>query len=117
MNNAEKNSKGPKEQATYSAQQKCQAVLAVWTGRRRPSEVCRDLNVSTNRLQAWQERAMEGMLNAFETRLRRQEERGPVLADPLQRMLERKLALLDSRMARLANKSAKAVPEKPATNN
>ena len=117
MNNAEKNSKNPKEQATYSAQQKCQAVLAVWTGRRRPSDVCRDLNVSSNRLQAWQERAMESMLKAFEPRLRRQEDRGTILADPLQRMLERKLTLLDSRMARLANKSAKAAPEKTATDN
>ena len=116
MNNVEKNSKGPKEQTPYSAQQKCQAVLAVWTGRRRPLEVCRDLNVSTNRLQAWQERAMEGMLEAFETRLRRQEERGPVLADPLQRMLERKLTLLDGRMARLAGKPAKTATEKPAAN-
>ena len=117
MNTVEKNIKSPKEQATYSAQQKCQAVLAVWTGRRRPSDVCRDLNVSSNRLQAWQERAMESMLKAFEPRLRRQEDRGTILADPLQRMLERKLTLLDSRMARLAGKPAKAAPEKPATDN
>ena len=112
MNNAEKNIKNPKEQATYSAQQKCQAVLAVWTGRRRPSDVCRDLNVSSNRLQAWQERAMEGMLKALEPRTRRQEDRGPILADRLQKMLERKTTLLGSRMARLSGKPAKTAPEK-----
>ena len=112
MNNAEKNIKSPKEQATYSEQQKCQAVLAVWTGRRRPSDVCRDLNVSSNRLQAWQERAMESMLKALEPRTRRQEDRGPILADRLQKMLERKTTLLGSRMARLSGKPAKAAPEK-----
>jgi transposase-like protein len=101
---------------TYSAQQKCQAVLAVWTGRRRHSEICQEFDVSLNRLQAWQEQAMESMLKAFEPRLRRQEDRGPILADPLQRMLERKLTLLDSRMARLSGKAAKAAPEKPTSN-
>ena len=60
---------------------------------------------------------MESMLKAFEPRLRRQEDRGTILADPLQRMLERKLTLLDSRMARLAGKPTKAAPEKPATDN
>ena len=115
MNNAEKNSKTPKEQATYSAQQKCQAVLAVWTGRRRPSDVCRDLNVSSNRLQAWQERALEGMLKALEPRTRRQEDRGPILADRLQKMLERKTALLGNRLARLSGKPAKTAPEKAPT--
>ena len=118
MNTAEKGNKSPKERAsTHSAQQKCQAVLAVWTGRRRHAEICQEFDVSLNRLQAWQEQAMESMLKAFEPRLRRQEDRGPILADPLRRMLERKQALLDSRMARLANKAAKAAPEKPATDN
>ena len=114
MNNAEKNIKSPKEQATYSAQQKCQAVLAVWTGRRRPSEICRELGVPSNLLQAWQERALEGMLKALEPRTRRQEDRGPILTDRLQKMLERKTALLGNRLARLSGKPGKApAPEKP----
>ena len=46
MNVAEKNGKTEKKERTmHSAQQKCQAVLALWTGRRRPSEVCRELGV------------------------------------------------------------------------
>ena len=115
MNVAEKNGKTEKKERTmHSAQQKCQAVLALWTGRRRPSEVCRELGVSSNRLQAWQERAMEGMLKALEPRTRRQEDRGPILADRLQKMLERKTALLGNRLARLSSKPAKAAaPEKP----
>ena len=113
MNVAEKNGKTEKKERTmHSAQQKCQAVLALWTGRRRPSEVCRELGVPSNLLQAWQERAMESMLKAFEPRTRRQEDRGPILADRLQKMLERKTTLLGSRMARLSGKPAKAAPEK-----
>ena len=113
MNTAEKNSKvEKKERMVHSAQQKCQAVLALWTGRRRPSEVCRELNVPSNLLQTWQERAMEGMLKALEPRTRRQEDRGPILADRLQKMLERKTTLLGSRMARLSGKPAKTAPEK-----
>ena len=70
MNATEKNGKAEKKERTvHSAQQKCQAVLALWTGRRRPSEVCRELNVPSNLLQAWQERAMEGMLKALEVYL------------------------------------------------
>lgn len=55
---------------------------------------------------------MEGMLKALEPRTRRQEDRGPILADRLQKMLERKTTLLGSRMARLSGKPAKAAPEK-----
>ena len=114
MNAETKVGREKKERTTYGAQQKCQAVLAVWTGRRRPSDVCRDMNVSSNRLQAWQERALEGMLKALEPRTRRQEDRGPILADRLQKMLERKTALLGNRLARLSGKPAKAsAPEKP----
>ena len=113
MNVAEKNGKTEKKERTmHSAQQKCQAVLALWTGLRRPAEVCRELGVPSNLLQAWQERAMEGMLKALEPRTRRQEDRGPILADRLQKMLERKTTLLGSRMARLSGKPAKTAPEK-----
>ena len=102
------------ERRRFTAAEKCRAVLALWTGRRRPSEVCRELGVPSNLLQAWQERALEGMLKALEPRTRRQEDRGPILADRLQKMLERKTALLGNRLARLSGKPAKApAPEKP----
>ena len=40
-----------KERTLRSAREKCQAVLALWTGRRRPSEICRELQIPSN----WQE--------------------------------------------------------------
>ena len=98
----------------HSAQQKCQAVLALWTGRRRLSELCRELNVPANLIMGWQERALEGMLKALEPRTRRQEDRGPILADRLQRMLERKALMLGNRMARLnTGRPLKSAQEKP----
>jgi len=46
----------------HTAEEKCRAVLSVWTERRKPGEVCRELGVAWTLLNQWQERAMEGML-------------------------------------------------------
>jgi hypothetical protein len=89
-------------------------VLALWTGRRRASEICREMNVPGNLVQTWQERSLEGMLKALEPRTRRQEDRGPILGDRLQRMLERKALMLGNRMARLnTGRPPKNAQEKP----
>lgn len=100
-----------KERNQRSAREKCQAVLALWTQRRRPGEVCRELNVPANLLNSWQERALEGMLAALEPRMRREADRGPLLAPRLEKLLERKLVRLESRITRLGLKS-RAVAEK-----
>ena len=52
----------------HSAAEKAQAVLAVWTERVKPAEVMRMMSISYVILQQWQERAMEGMLQALESR-------------------------------------------------
>src|SRR4030042_974274 len=52
-----KGRKGP----GHTAEEKCRAVLSVWTERRKPGEVCRELGVAWSLLSQWQERAMEGM--------------------------------------------------------
>src|SRR5262249_27514512 len=46
----------------HSAPDKVQAVLAVWTERCKPVEVCRQLNINWITFNHWQQRAMEGML-------------------------------------------------------
>lgn len=53
----------------YSAQEKAQAILRVWTERCKPSEVCREMNVNWITFEQWQRRAMEGMLQALEPRV------------------------------------------------
>lgn len=79
----------PKKQLlSYTAQQKVEAVLSVWTERRGPSEVCKELGIAWTILNQWQERAMEGMLQALESRLNL--DKGPALSPRLRQMLQKK---------------------------
>jgi len=79
----------------YGAMEKCRAVLSVWTERRRPAEICREMTIPWMVLAHWQKRAMEGMLQALEPRVSL--DRGAALSPRLQTMLEKKrLTLLTS---------------------
>ena len=79
----------PKTQRTpspsYSAQDKAQAILAVWTERCKPAEVCRQMKVNWLTFNHWQRRAMERMLQALESRVNLA--RGEVLSPRLQALL------------------------------
>jgi hypothetical protein len=72
----------------HTAEEKCKAVLSLWTERRKPGEVCRDLGVAWGVLKQWQDRAMEGMLLALQPRV--QVERGVALSPRLAVLLEKK---------------------------
>ena len=72
----------------HTAQEKCQAVLSLWTERRKPGEVCREMGVAWGVLKQWQDRAMEGMLLALQPRV--QVERGVALSPRLAVLLEKK---------------------------
>ena len=53
---------------SHTAEEKCRAVLSVWTERCKPGDVCRELGVTWTLLNHWQSRAMEGMLLALQPR-------------------------------------------------
>lgn len=72
----------------HSAQDKVQAVLAVWTERCKPVDVCRQLNVNWITFNQWQQRAMEGMLQALESRVNLA--RGEALSPRLQLLLQQR---------------------------
>ena len=72
----------------HTAEEKCRAVLSVWTERRKPGEVCRELGVAWSLLSQWQERAMEGMLLALQPRVA--VEKAVALNSRLAGLLERK---------------------------
>ncbi len=85
-------------------EEKCRAVLSVWTERRKPGEVCRELGVARKILQQWEDRAMEGMLLALQPRVA--VERGVALSPRLAVLLEKKCQAavvrgLDRRLKRL----------------
>ena len=94
-----------KEPPPYTAQQRVQAVLAVWTERRRPAEVCRELAITEKVLSHWETRALSGMLQALETPVRR--EPGPALSPKLERLVARQALRQQGRLARLEKRLAK----------
>lgn len=106
----------------HTAEEKCRAVLSVWTERRKPGEVCRELGVAWTLLSQWQARAMEGMLLALQPRV--QVQKGVALNPRLAILLERKskggaMKGLEQRLARLQGspvpkpgESREVVPEK-----
>jgi len=98
-----------KGRSGHTAEQKCRAVLSVWTERRKPGEVCRELGVAWGLLNQWQERAMEGMLLALQPRV--PVEKGVTLNPRLAVLLERKskaggMKGLERRLVRLQGSPA-----------
>ena len=70
--------KAKKEPLPYSAQQRAQAVLSIWTERRRPAEVCQELGIRPAVLAQWEKRALAAMLKGLESHARL--EPGPALS-------------------------------------
>lgn len=98
-----------------TAQEKCQAVLTLWTEQRKPGEICREMGVAWGILKQWQDRAMEGMLLALQPRV--QVERGVALSPRLAVLLEKKsragvMRGLDRRLKKL-QKNIKVPQEGP----
>jgi transposase-like protein len=87
----------------HTAEEKCRAVLSVWTERRKPGEVCRELGVAWGILKQWEDRAMEGMLLALQPRV--PVERGVALSPRLAVLLKKSQAGmmrgLDKRLKKL----------------
>ena len=105
--------KPKKEQKVYNAHQRAQAVLAVWTERRRPAEVCRQMGINSVLLGQWQERAMAGMVEALQPRCRTEQQMGPALTGKLERLLARQALLADGKQAKLEKRLAKMTVETP----
>lgn len=103
----------------YSAEQKAQAVLAVWTERARPGEVCRQLSIAAMTFSHWQDRAMEGMLQALESRvnLSKGEALSPRLRNLIMRRVRHKATTqLYSRLEKIQSSSKASSEIKPAKN-
>jgi transposase-like protein len=103
--------KKKRKRSDHTAEQKCRAVLSVWTEKRKPGEICRELGVGWSLLNQWQERAMEGMLMALEPRIPMMENK-VALNWRLAVLLERKsrgggMKGLEGRLARLQGNPTK----------
>ena len=58
----------------YSAKEKAQAVLALWSGRRNPAALMKELELSWGIINTWEKRALAGMLTALDPTWKQAEE-------------------------------------------
>lgn len=98
--------KKKRQTINHTAMEKCRAVLAVWTERRKPAEVCREMQIPWMVLAQWQKRAMEGMLQALEWRVRL--DKGPALSSRLQALLDKKRLTTNTVQTRLEKTLSRA---------
>jgi transposase-like protein len=98
-NNPEKNKTKRQSSSHYSATDKAQAVLAVWTERCKAADVCRQMEINNVTFHHWQHRAMEGMLQALESRVNLA--KGEVLSPRLQVLLHKRALNPDKLQKRL----------------
>ena len=89
-------------------------MLAVWTERRRPAEICRQMGINSAMLGQWEDRAMAGMLEALQPRCRTEQQLGPSLTGKLERLLARQTLVVDGKLTKLEKRLAKT-PVEPLT--
>lgn len=92
--------------STWSAAQRVEAVLKIWSERSTPSQICREMDITWTILNHWQQRAMEGMLQALEPGVRL--DKGQALSPRLQELIRKRSAIpkekLTARLHRLEKK-------------
>lgn len=82
----------------HSAEQRVQAVLSVWTERRKPLEICRELGIAWTILDQWQKRAMTAMLQALEPKAT--VEKGQALNPKLVALLRHRRSEAEAKISR-----------------
>jgi transposase-like protein len=75
----------------FSAKEKAQAVLALWSGRRNPSALTRELDVPWAIINTWEKRALMGMLTALDPTWKQAEDAQPSLPSRLEKLIEQTL--------------------------
>ena len=110
-------SKAPYRQ--HSGREKTEAVLALWSERRKPAELCRELEITWQQLLNWQQRALSAMMQVLEPRVRQEEQRPPALGSRLRKLLEKQARVKTppastARAARRTPEPARAEPEAKA---
>ena len=81
---------GPRKRRNlrFSAKEKSQAVLALWSGRRSASGLAKELGAPWAVINGWEKRALSGMLTALDPTWRQPEEKKLALPGRLERLLE-----------------------------
>ena len=77
---------------TYSAKEKSQAVLSLWSGRRNASALMKSMEVPWAVLNNWEKRALTGMLRALDPEWQKPAE-GSALPPRVERLMKQTLGL------------------------
>jgi len=110
-----KSGKTPAVRRTFTGREKSEAVLAVWSERRKPSELCREMGINYAMLLGWQRQGLEAMMRALEPRTKGEEKRGPALGPKLEKLLERtsqrvgKFSKLEQRLQKIQTQKVETV--------
>ena len=94
VENPEKSAMTESPTPPLTAQEKCKAVLSVWTEKTSVSAVCRRYSVRPPQVERWELLALEGMLKALEARPRGRkalEMKENSLSSHLEKLLDRKM--------------------------
>jgi len=80
-----------RQMRVYSAKEKSQAVLALWSGRRNASSLMKELGVAWGLLNHWEKRALTGMLTALDPTWKQPEAGALRLPARVERLMEQTL--------------------------
>lgn len=86
-NNNPKKSETREAKRVFAAREKCEAVLAIWSERRKPAEVCREMEIPWQLLENWQQTAMKGMVRSLEPRRTPDGQRLALLSPRMEKLL------------------------------
>ena len=78
-------------QRAFSAKEKSQAVLSLWSGRRSASALMKELSVPWGVLHGWEQRAISGILTALDPGWKQTPEAVSSLPERVEKLIERTL--------------------------
>ena len=99
------NSKQPKTRRQFTGMEKAKAVLSIWAERRKPAEICKEMDIRWAHLNNWQNRALAGMLEALEAN--KETEKVPALGERLRKLLDRQMDAKEHHHSRLQQRLVK----------
>jgi transposase-like protein len=102
------------ERSRHSVEEKTRAVLSVWSEARTAEEVRSELGIGSSLLSQWQDRAMEGMVEALQGRDGGQSVSGPALSTKVKKLLEKKVEERAGRNVRLG-KRLESIQKEPGS--
>jgi hypothetical protein len=89
MKTEEKAVRKYRQSKVYSAKEKCRAVLAVWSGRRTPSSLCKEMSINWGALNGWEKSGLEGILLALDPGWKRENRDGIALGKRIEDLLSK----------------------------